>query len=57
MTLLGQGIDPFGAPIEEIYSPTEALINGRRTILAGTNNYLGLTFDEAMPGRSPCGAR
>ncbi|MCY4337375.1 MAG: aminotransferase class I/II-fold pyridoxal phosphate-dependent enzyme [Gammaproteobacteria bacterium] len=45
--LLGQGIDPFGAPIEEIYSATEARINGRRTILAGTNNYLGLTFDAA----------
>lgn len=44
--LLGEGIDPFGAPIEEIYSPTEARINGKRTILAGTNNYLGLTFDE-----------
>ncbi|MDE0512847.1 MAG: aminotransferase class I/II-fold pyridoxal phosphate-dependent enzyme [Gammaproteobacteria bacterium] len=45
-SLLGQGVDPFGAPIEEIYSPTEACINGRRTILAGTNNYLGLTFDK-----------
>ena len=45
-SLLGQGVDPFGAPIEEIYSPTEARINGKRTILAGTNNYLGLTFDK-----------
>ena len=45
-TLLAQGVDPFGAPIEEIYSPTEARINGKRTILAGTNNYLGLTFDS-----------
>ena len=45
-SLLGQGVDPFGAPIEEIYSPTEARINGRKTILAGTNNYLGLTFDK-----------
>ena len=44
--LIGQGIDPFGAAIEEIYSPTEARINGKRTILAGTNNYLGLTFDR-----------
>ncbi len=43
--LLSQSIDPFGAPIEEIYSPTEALIHGRRTILAGTNNYLGITFN------------
>jgi len=39
------GIDPFGVQIERIISPTEGLINGRHTILAGTNNYLGLTFD------------
>lgn len=42
--LLSSGIDPFGAPIEQVFSPTEALINGRRIILAGTNNYLGLSF-------------
>lgn len=42
--LLSTGFDPFGAPIEEIYSPTEARIDGRRVLLAGTNNYLGLTF-------------
>ena len=39
------GIDPFGVEIERIISPTEGVIHGRRTILAGTNNYLGLTFD------------
>jgi len=39
------GIDPFGVEIERIISPTEGIIHGRRTILAGTNNYLGLTFD------------
>ena len=27
-------------------SATEAIIDGRSTILAGTNNYLGLTFDS-----------
>ena len=42
--LLSVGFDPFGTPIEEIYSPTEARIDGRRILLAGTNNYLGLTF-------------
>lgn len=42
--LLSTGFDPFGIPIEQIYSPTEALIKGRRILLAGTNNYLGLTF-------------
>ena len=39
------GIDPFGVEIEKILSPTEGIIHGRRTVLAGTNNYLGLTFD------------
>jgi len=31
--------------MEKVISPTEAVINGRHMILAGTNNYLGLTFD------------
>lgn len=31
--------------MEKIISSSEAVINGRRVILAGTNNYLGLTFD------------
>jgi len=39
------GVDPFGTAIDEILSPTEAIIDGRHTILVGTNNYLGLTFD------------
>ncbi len=39
--------DPFRVTIEQILSPTEAVINGRQTILVGTNNYLGLTFDPA----------
>ncbi|MGD8415895.1 MAG: aminotransferase class I/II-fold pyridoxal phosphate-dependent enzyme [Pseudomonadales bacterium] len=38
--------DPSKVVIDEIVSPTEAVINGRHTILAGTNNYLGLTFDR-----------
>jgi 8-amino-7-oxononanoate synthase len=36
---------PIDVVMEEIISPTEAVIKGQRTILAGTNNYLGLTFD------------
>jgi 8-amino-7-oxononanoate synthase len=39
------GEDPFPATIERILSPTEAIVNGRPMILAGTNNYLGLTLD------------
>lgn len=43
--LLPPGVDPFKVVIDQIYSATEASIGGRRVILAGTNNYLGLTFD------------
>lgn len=39
------GHNPFNFVIDEILSSTEAMVNGKRTILAGTNNYLGLTFD------------
>ncbi len=39
------GIMPFGAVTEKFLSPTEAVVNGHEVILAGTNNYLGLTFD------------
>jgi Aminotransferase class I and II len=43
--LLGLGVDPFAVRLDELHSATEADIGGRRTILAGTNNYLGLTYD------------
>jgi 8-amino-7-oxononanoate synthase len=39
------GVSPFGTVVEKVISPTEGILDGRRTILAGTNNYLGLTFD------------
>ena len=43
--ILENGVDPFNLVVQRVLSPTEAMVNGRRTILAGTNNYLGLTFD------------
>ena len=36
---------PFGAEIEHISSATDGVVLGHPVILAGTNNYLGLTFD------------
>ena len=39
------GLVPFGVTVERILSPTEGIVAGRRVILGGTNNYLGLTFD------------
>jgi 8-amino-7-oxononanoate synthase len=41
------GHDPFSVCFDEAISPTEAVLNGRRMILLGTNNYLGLTFDRS----------
>ena len=40
------GRSPIGIPFEKILSPTRALFEGREYVLAGTNNYLGLTFNE-----------
>jgi 8-amino-7-oxononanoate synthase len=39
------GICPFGAVTSEIVSATEGVVNGHPVILAGTNNYLGLSYD------------
>jgi len=36
----------FNIVMEEIISGTEAVVDGRRMILAGSNNYLGLSFDS-----------
>ncbi|MBB4659171.1 serine palmitoyltransferase [Parvularcula dongshanensis] len=38
--------NPLGMRFDEILTPTRARVDGREIILAGTNNYLGLTFDE-----------
>ena len=45
--LCAGGRDPTQVVIDHIISPTEGTVEGRHTILAGTNNYLGLTFDPA----------
>lgn len=45
--LLATGVtDPFSLVMEKVLSPTEAICNGRETILLGTYNYMGMTFDE-----------
>lgn len=37
-------INPFSVVIEEVLGPVESMIGGRRTIMFGTNSYLGLNF-------------
>ncbi len=49
--LLSTGMtDPFGMVMERVLSPTEAICNGRQTILLGTYNYMGMTFDPDVIG-------
>jgi len=44
--LAAGGRNPFDVRFEKILSATEAVLEGRSCLLFGTNNYLGLTFDE-----------
>jgi 7-keto-8-aminopelargonate synthetase-like enzyme len=44
--LLDTGVrDPFGLVMEKVLSPTLAVVKGKETILLGTYNYMGMTFD------------
>jgi 8-amino-7-oxononanoate synthase len=44
--LIDTGVtDPFAIVMQQVTSPTEAVIAGRDTILLGTYNYMGMTFD------------
>ncbi len=45
--LLATGVmDPFSLVMEKVLSPTVAVVNGNETILLGTYNYMGMTFDD-----------
>lgn len=44
--LLATGVrDPFAIVMDKVLSPTLAVIKGKETILLGTYNYMGMTFD------------
>ena len=44
--LLDTGIrDPFHIVMDQVTSPTTAIVAGKETILVGTYNYMGMTFD------------
>jgi 8-amino-7-oxononanoate synthase len=51
------GVEKFNVIMEEVLSATEAVVNGRRVILAGTNNYLGLTYDSDCIAAAAAAAR
>ncbi len=40
--------NPFHTVIEQVLSPAEVVVRGKRTIMLGSNNYLGLTRHPAL---------
>jgi len=42
------GVAPIATPIDDIASAAEGTIDGRPVVLAGTNNYLGLTLESGV---------
>lgn len=51
------GRDPFNVRFDAVLSATEAILDGHRILLFGTNNYLGLTFDPACMEAAASAAR
>lgn len=50
------GADPFKVAFDRIVSPTLGMIGNSEVVLAGTNNYLGLTFDPNVIAAAQKGA-
>jgi 8-amino-7-oxononanoate synthase len=45
--MMAMGVNAVGLTNDRLLSPTRAVIGNREVILAGTNNYMGITFDAA----------
>lgn len=43
---IGDESNPFSVVIERQLGPVETIVKGRRTLMFGTNNYLGLNHDQ-----------
>lgn len=44
--MIAVGGNALGVTNDQMISPTRAMVGNREIILAGTNNYMGITFDE-----------
>jgi 8-amino-7-oxononanoate synthase len=52
LSALKAGTNPFSVTFDKILSPTSARLNGQTVVLLGTNNYLGVTFDESCVAKA-----
>jgi len=44
--MVDMGFNALGVTNDRMLSPTRAMVGNREILLAGTNNYMGITFDE-----------
>jgi 8-amino-7-oxononanoate synthase len=44
--MVDMGFNALGVTNDKMLSPTRAMVGNREILLAGTNNYMGITFDE-----------
>ena len=46
--MIDMGVNALGVTNDQMISPTRAVVAGREIILAGTNNYMGITFEPSV---------
>ncbi len=46
--MIDMGVNALGVTNDQMISPTRAIVGGREIILAGTNNYMGITFEPRV---------
>ena len=44
--MMDMGFNALGVTNDKMLSPTRAMVGNREILLAGTNNYMGITFDK-----------
>jgi 8-amino-7-oxononanoate synthase len=46
--MIDMGVNALGVTNDQMISPTRAVVGNREIILAGTNNYMGITFEPSV---------